>query len=92
MTEIFLFEFKLYVYFEINIMVNFGILLHTLYIECNMHLLAGLCNIGAKSANMHASMVKQYSNAHLLFSNEQLVVIIKSLIIHEEICTNHQKI
>ena len=37
-------------------------------------------------------MVKQYSNAHLLYSNEQLVVIIKSLIIHEEICTNHQKI
>ena len=35
MTEIFLFEFKLYVYFKINIMVNFGILLHTLYIECN---------------------------------------------------------
>ena len=29
-------------------------------------------------------MVKQYSNAHLLYSNEQLVVIIKSLIIHEK--------
>ena len=52
MTEIFLFEFKLYVYFKIDIMVNFGIPLHTLYIECNMHLLASLCNIGAKSANM----------------------------------------
>ena len=44
MTEIVLFEFKLYVYFKINIMVNFGILLQTLYIECNMHLLASLCN------------------------------------------------
>ena len=52
MTEIFLFEFKLYVYFKINIMVNFGILLQTLYIDCNMHLLASLCNIRAKSANM----------------------------------------
>ena len=52
MTENFLFEFKLYVYFKIDIMVNFGILLHTQYIECNMHLLASLCNIGAKSANM----------------------------------------
>ena len=88
MTEIFLFEFKLYVYFKINIMVNFGILLYTLYIEYNMHLLASLCNIGAKSANMQV----WYSNTHLLYSNEQLVVIIKSLIIHEEICTNHQKI
>ena len=52
MTGIFLFEFKLYVYFKINIMVHFRILLHTLYIECTMQLLASLCNIGAKSGNM----------------------------------------
>ena len=29
--EIFLFEYKLYVYFKINTMIDFGILLHTLY-------------------------------------------------------------
>ena len=29
--EIFLFEYKLYVYFKINIMIDFCIVLHTLY-------------------------------------------------------------
>ena len=76
MTEIFLFEFKLYVYFKINIMVNFGILLHTLYIECNMHLLASLCNIGAKSANMRVSQGGRGSKmyAHLLSRGTNSIV------------------
>ena len=64
--EIFFNINKLYVYFKINIMIDFGILLHTLYVLL-VQQYSKVCK--------HGSLVKQYSNAHLLYSNEQLVVI-----------------
>ena len=48
-------------------MIDFGILLHTLYMLL-VQQWSKVCK--------HGSLVKQYSNAHLLYnSNEQLVVI-----------------